>query len=75
MLIMSFHIPLNFQFFSSHFAFEAAVGMNGAVWVRAKTCIDSIIIRNAVLNSEFLNDVQTEAMVEQLIKVAKKIKK
>eukprot|EP01034_Spumella_vulgaris_P037837 gene37837-46689_t len=46
----------------SHFAFEAAVGMNGAIWVRAQSAVDSIIIRNAVLNSEFLDDVETQVM-------------
>ncbi len=48
--------------------------MNGAVWIRAKTTVESIIIRNAILNSEHLDDVETEVMVDQLIKVSKKIK-
>jgi hypothetical protein len=48
--------------------------MNGAIWVRAQSAVDSIIIRNAVLNSEFLDDLETQVMVDQLIKVAKKIR-
>jgi exosome complex component RRP40 len=54
-----------------HFSYEVAVGMNGAVWIRAPDIITTIIIRNALLNSEFLDDHQIEAMVDELAKQSK----
>lgn len=62
------------SFVASHFSFEAAVGMNGAVWIRSKDSMESIIIRNAILNSEFLDDIQTEAMIDAVVKNARKLK-
>lgn len=48
------------------------MGMNGAVWIKCAEVEDLVIIRNAIANSEQLNDVQTEAMVNRLIEVAKR---
>jgi len=50
--------------------FEVAVGMNGAIWVKAATAINTIIVRNAIFNSAVLDDIQTEAMIEALVKRA-----
>ena len=36
------------------------------MWFRAAGNLETIIIRNAILNAEKLSDVQTEAMVEIL---------
>lgn len=47
-----------------HFAFEAAVGMNGAVWVKAADVMENIIIRNMIINSQYLSDIEVEAMVD-----------
>jgi exosome complex component RRP40 len=47
-----------------HFAFEAAVGMNGAVWIRATDIVENIIIRNTIINSQFLSNIEIEAMVD-----------
>lgn len=59
-----------------HIAFELAVGMNGAVWFRALGgALESILIRNAILNAEALSDLQAEAMVDQLVKMAAKMAK
>ncbi len=49
-----------------YFAYEVAIGMNGLIWIKSKEILHAIIIRNAILNSEFLNDIQSEAMVEKL---------
>jgi hypothetical protein len=38
--------------------------MNGGIWIKAKGIVESIIIRNAIINSEFLNDLEIEAMVD-----------
>lgn len=47
-----------------HFTFEAAIGMNGAVWIKSSGILESIIIRNAILNSQYLNDIEIEAMID-----------
>lgn len=58
------------------FTYEAAVGMNGAVWFRSNgDAIEQIIIRNALLNAEFLTDVQAEAMVDRLVELSNKAKR
>lgn len=48
------------------FAFEVAVGINGAVWIKSGDAATCIIIRNAIINSCDLSDVLCEAMVELL---------
>jgi hypothetical protein len=45
--------------------------MNGAVWLKATNSIETIVIRNALINAEYLDDLQSEAMVEQLARRAK----
>ncbi|OQS07022.1 exosome complex exonuclease RRP40 [Thraustotheca clavata] len=47
--------------------FEIAVGFNGIIWVNSGTCQDTILITNAILNSEGLPEAQVEAMVDKLI--------
>ncbi|CAK4085000.1 unnamed protein product [Aphanomyces euteiches] len=47
--------------------FELAVGVNGVVWLNSKSNADTILITNAILNSEGLNAAQSEAMVARLI--------
>lgn len=54
-----------------HFAYEVAVGMNGATWLQAASPIESVVIRNAILNAQLLNDLETEAMVDLLAQRAK----
>lgn len=52
---------------SSRVPFEIAVGINGRFWVCAQKNDQTILIYNAILNSEFLNDIkEMEAMVEEL---------
>ena len=53
-----------------HLAYEVTVGMNGLVWVRAGNVVDTIVVRNAIANAEYLDDAHTEAMVEQLVRRA-----
>ncbi len=47
--------------------FELAVGYNGIIWVNSKSCHDTILITNAILNAECLSLSQSEAMVHRLI--------
>jgi exosome complex component RRP40 len=59
-----------------HYCFECAIGMNGAIWVRSNDIVDLIVIRNAILNSEYLDDeAQIIAMVEKLTQLSKRLKK
>lgn len=51
--------------------FEVAVGANGFVWVRAGSPRHTIVVSNAILNSEFLDDVHARAMVRQLLEKAR----
>jgi exosome complex component RRP40 len=60
---------------SSRIPFEIAVGINGRFWVCAQKNDQTILIYNAILNSEFFdNDLKAvEAMVEELnIKLAQR---
>lgn len=48
--------------------FEVAIGMNGAIWFKANSPAETIIIRNCILNAQSMDDPTTiEAMVEVLI--------
>eukprot|EP01039_Chlorochromonas_danica_P005903 gene5904-6499_t len=58
-----------------YLAYELAVGMNGAVWMRSageNQDQEEILLRNALLNAETLTDIQAEAMVDQLFLLASK---
>jgi exosome complex component RRP40 len=48
-------------------SFEIAVGMNGRVWVNAATTATTILVSNAILNSEFLTAAQQHIMVQKLL--------
>lgn len=50
--------------------FEVAVGVNGVVWVNAKSTKNITIISNAILNSESMSPGEVEAMVSQLVQEA-----
>ncbi|EDO36096.1 predicted protein [Nematostella vectensis] len=50
-----------------YFPFECTVGLNGRVWINAKTTINIIAISNAISNSEFMDNQQIETMVRQLV--------
>ena len=47
--------------------YELAVGVNGWVWVKAETPADTVLVVNAVRNSEDLPDDQAEVLVRTLI--------
>jgi len=46
--------------------YEIAVGMNGRVWILSNSNKNTILISNAILNSEFLQKSQCQAMIEKL---------
>jgi exosome complex component RRP40 len=48
--------------------FEIVIGMNGRVWIHSESTKDTIIIANAILNSENLTDSKTKELVKRLWK-------
>lgn len=54
----------------TNLAFEVAVGINGFVWVNAKTTKNITIISNAIMNSETMDPGQISAMVSRLVEDA-----
>lgn len=47
--------------------FEVAVGLNGRVWVAAATPATTVLVSNAVLESESKTQAQVEAMVSRIL--------
>lgn len=56
-------------------SFEVAIGLNGLVWIKSVNELHTIAIRNAMINSQSLDDVHIEAMVEILLKRIRQIEK
>ncbi|XP_077981637.1 exosome complex component RRP40-like [Glandiceps talaboti] len=52
-----------------HMPFEIAVGMNGRVWVKARTIDHTIAICNAISSAEFMSETQIKVMVNKLVSV------
>lgn len=48
------------------FSYEAAVGVNGRIWVKSASAKHTIMIVNAILNSEFLTPPQIKQMCEKM---------
>jgi len=46
--------------------FEVAIGVNGLLWVHSKRVEYTVMIQNAILNSEVLTEEQTRGMVRKL---------
>lgn len=55
-----------------YFEFECCVGMNGAIWIKAAKLHEMIAIRNAIINSEDLDEFQVEALVDRVCRRWKK---
>ncbi|KAJ2478244.1 exosome non-catalytic core subunit rrp40 [Coemansia sp. RSA 2131] len=47
--------------------FEAAVGVNGRVWINAGAPEKTILVVNAIKNSEYLDGKQSKQMVKELL--------
>jgi len=46
--------------------YEIAVGMNGRIWINSSSNKHTILISNAILNSEYLKTQQIQAMMQKL---------
>eukprot|EP00743_Colponemidia_sp_Colp-15_P004534 GILK01004888.1.p1 GENE.GILK01004888.1~~GILK01004888.1.p1 ORF type:complete len:243 (-),score=21.17 GILK01004888.1:84-812(-) len=53
------------------FPFEVAVGVNGRVWVNSANPLHTIVISNAILNSETFTRAEIEVMVHKLVSAVK----
>jgi exosome complex component RRP40 len=53
-------------------AFEVAIGVNGFLWIHSAVSEHTILIQNAIQNSEVLTDTQVRAMVKSLVYMVEK---
>lgn len=51
--------------------YEIAIGLNGRLWVNAEHVVTTILVTNAIINSEFLTAAQAELMVKRLTAATK----
>ncbi|XP_021890833.1 putative exosome complex component rrp40 [Carica papaya] len=66
MLLSSPSCPV-LEALGSKLSFEIAVGLNGRVWVKGVDPRTTIIVANAIMNSESLSGVQQRIMVKKLL--------
>jgi exosome complex component RRP40 len=52
--------------------FEIAVGMNGRIWVNSTSSLNTTVVANAIINSEFLSSDKIVTMVKKLIASSQK---
>ena len=55
------------QALQKHFKFECVVGFNGRVWISAPSMMQTIVIRNCIQASEYMNEKTIKEMVEQAV--------
>ncbi|KAI8509113.1 Exosome component 3 [Branchiostoma belcheri] len=55
------------KFLGKNVPFETAVGVNGRIWVKAKTVKDTIVVANAIASSEHMTNAQIRTMIRQLL--------
>lgn len=55
--------------------YEVAVGVNGRIWVRAATTAQTVLVANAIQNSEYLTPDQARAMVAALARKSKALRR
>lgn len=54
-----------FKLLSKHLPFEVAVGMNGRIWVKGRSLIETAAIVNTIASAEFMNEQQIKLAVRQ----------
>jgi len=50
-----------------HFPFEVAIGVNGRVYINSMTPVQTVLIANAILNSEHMKPKGVQDMVQKLV--------
>jgi len=58
------------KYLGKMFAYEVAIGLNGRVWVKSDSVKRTILISNAILNSEHLTAAQAHEMAQRLLKAS-----
>jgi exosome complex component RRP40 len=53
-------------------AFEVVIGVNGTVWIHSPSPETTILIQNAIQNSEVLTEAQVRSMVQSLVYTMRK---
>jgi exosome complex component RRP40 len=56
------------QCLGKYIPFELAIGVNGKVWLNSASPVHTVLISNAILNSEHMNDRMIEKMVAKLVR-------
>ena len=51
----------------NYLPYEIAIGMNGRIWVKGRSSRETILIMNAISNSEFMTNDQMKTMVKGLL--------
>ncbi|KAJ1728006.1 exosome non-catalytic core subunit rrp40 [Coemansia sp. Benny D160-2] len=51
----------------SEIPFEVAIGLNGRVWINTEAPVTTVLVANAIKNSEFLSAKQCRQMVKELL--------
>ena len=49
-------------------SYEIAIGQNGIVWLQSKANQHTVLLANALLNSECMTQAQVETMIQTLLK-------
>jgi len=57
---------------TSQLAFEIAIGVNGYLWIHSARPEYTILIQNAILNSQVLTEEQVRGMVQSLLYAVEK---
>lgn len=60
------------QVLSQYLAFEVCIGVNGYIWIHSSKAEHTILIQNAILNSEVLTESQVRGMVKSLVDIVNK---
>lgn len=68
--ILSPECPLLKQL-GRHIHYEITVGMNGRIWVKAKTALQTIVVLNAISAAEYMSNPQILALCKNLAEVVK----
>jgi len=55
------------QALGKHFPFEVAIGVNGRVYINSMTPVQTVLIANAILNSEHMKPKGVQDMVQKLV--------
>jgi len=50
-----------------HIPFELAIGANGIIWINSSSPLHTVLITNAILNSEHMSDRSIQEMVVKLV--------